>query len=113
MLRMKLVTEAMSYPLLPLDVPRVVAVRIGLCNLAVAIVNLELGPRVAAHLPAAVDGLELGLEMPADPIVPPRRTSQPPAELGTTWWVPDPRLLPAIDLVSIGDAPALRWHSAD
>src|SRR5690606_10942209 len=69
-LRMKLVTEAMSDNPLAFDVPRVVAVRIGLRDPTVAIVNLELGPRVAAHRPAAVDGLALGLEMPAGPIGP-------------------------------------------
>ncbi len=39
--------------------------RIGLADPAVPVVDLEFRPGVAAHLPATVDRLPLGVEMPA------------------------------------------------
>lgn len=51
---------------------------------AILVVDAQLRPLVAAHLPALIDGLALGVEMRRGAIRPPRLTSQPPAGLGTT-----------------------------
>jgi hypothetical protein len=62
---MKLVIEAICKPSSAFDLAWIVAVRIRLRDPTILVVDLELGPCIAADLAAAIYRIPLGVEVPA------------------------------------------------
>ena len=67
---MKLVIDAIWKLSLAFDLAGIVTVRIRLPDPTILVVDLELGPSVAAHLATAIHRFPLGVEVPAGALCP-------------------------------------------